>query len=113
MLALLLKRGAHALFRLHQARPADLRRGQRLGKNDRLVVWRKPSQRPRNLSKALGQTIPEQLSVRVLRVDLHVPGFRVRSVTLVTTLLDPKEYPAEELACLYVERWRVECKRPV
>jgi hypothetical protein len=26
----------------------------------------------------------------------------------VTTLLDPKEYPAEELARLYAERWRIE-----
>jgi IS4 transposase len=108
LLALLRERCVHGLFRLHQARPADLRRGKRLGKNDRLVVWLKPSQRPRYLSKALWKAIPERLSVRVLRVNLHVPGFRVRSVTLVTTLLDPKEYPAEELAYLYVERWRVE-----
>jgi len=108
LLALLLERCVHGLFRLHQARPADLRRGKRLGKNDRLVVWLKPSQRPSYLSKALWKAIPEQLSVRVLRVNLHVPGFRVRSVTLVTTLLDPQKYPAEELAYLYVERWRVE-----
>jgi Transposase DDE domain len=46
--------------------------------------------------------------VRVLRFSLPVPGFRVRSVTLVTTLLDPEKYPAEELAHLYAERWRVE-----
>jgi hypothetical protein len=108
LLAQLLLGGVHALFRLHQARPADLRQGKRLGKNDRLCVWRKPWLRPRYLPKALWNKIPAQLSVRVLRVNLYVPGFRVRSVTLVTTLLDPKEYPAQELAWLYVERWRVE-----
>lgn len=108
LLALLLRRGVHGLFRLHQARPADLRKGKRLGKQDRLFTWDKPWQRPRYLPQLLWQAIPQQLSVRVLRFSLHVPGFRVRSVTLVTTLLDPKEYPAEALAWLYAERWRVE-----
>ncbi len=108
LLALLLMRGIHCLFRLHQARPADLRKGKRLGKKDRLFTWDKPVQRPRYLPKVIWKAIAQQLSVRVLRFSLHVPGFRVQSVTLVTTLLDPKEYPAEELARLYAERWRVE-----
>jgi IS4 transposase len=108
LLALLLVRGVHCLFRLHQARPADLRKGKRLGKKDRLFTWDKPAQCPRYLPKAVWKTISKQLSVRVLRCSLPVPGFRVRSVTLVTTLLDPQKYPAEELARLYAERWRVE-----
>jgi hypothetical protein len=39
LLASLLARGLHCLFRLHQARPADLRKGKRLGKKDRLFTW--------------------------------------------------------------------------
>src|SRR5690606_37433896 len=35
-------------------------------------------------------------------------GFRAFEVPLVTTLLDPQLYPAEELAQLYFDRWRVE-----
>ncbi len=103
-------RGAHGLFRLHQRRPADLRKGKRLGKNDRLMVWSKPWlwQRPRYLSKAIWQRIAQQLSVRVVRFTLAVPGYRAQSVTLVTTLLDAHAYPAEELARLYVRRWRIE-----
>jgi hypothetical protein len=110
LLALLLLRGAHGLFRLHQRRPADLRKGKRLGKNDRLMVWRKPWlwQRPRYLSKAIWKLIPQELSVRVVRFTLTVPGFRTQSVTLVTTLLDARAYPAEELARLYARRWRIE-----
>jgi hypothetical protein len=108
LLALLLGRGVHCLFRLHQARPADLRKGKRLGKKDRLFTWDKPVLRPRYLPKAIWKTISKQLSVRVLRFNLHVPGFRVHSVTLVTTLLDPEKYSAEDLAKLYAERWRVE-----
>ena len=110
LLALLLRRGAHSLFRLHQRRPADLRKGKRLGKNDRLMVWRKPWlwQRPRYLSKAIWKRIPREVSVRVVRFTLAVPGFRAQSVTLVTTLLDAQAYPAEELARLYARRWRIE-----
>jgi hypothetical protein len=110
LLALLLGRGAYGLFRLHQRRPADLRQGKRLGKNDRLMTWRKPWrwQRPRYLSKAIWKGIPMELTVRVVRFSLAVPGFRAHSVTLVTTLLDPVAYPAEELARLYARRWQIE-----
>jgi len=108
LMSLLLARAAHCLFRLHQARPADLRQGKRLGKNDRLVVWRKPLVRPAYLSKSAWKRIPEQLAVRVLRFSLPVPGFRPQSVTLVTTLVDPKAYPAQQLAELYARRWRIE-----
>lgn len=110
LLALLRLCGAHSLFRLHQRRPADLRQGKRLGKNDRLLTWRKPWQwqRPRYLSKAIWKRIPAELSVRVVRFTLAVPGFRTQSVTLVTTLLDPVAYPAEELARLYARRWQIE-----
>jgi hypothetical protein len=108
LLAQLLARKADGLFRLHQARSADLRKGKRLGKQDRLFVWEKPPLRPRYLPKTIWKAVPAKLTVRVLRYSLHVPGFRVRSVTLATTLLDPQEYPAEALAWLYAERWRVE-----
>ena len=110
LLGLLFLRGVHSLFRLHQARPADLRQGKRLGKNDRLMVWRKPWpwQRPRYLPKAVWQLLPKELSVRVVRFSLEVPGFRTQSVTLVTTLLDAQAYPAEELARLYLRRWCIE-----
>jgi hypothetical protein len=108
LLALLLRQGVHSLFRLHQARPTDLRKGKRLGKQDRLFAWDKPWLRPAYLPRFIWKAIPQQIPVRVLRFSLRVPGFRVRSVTLVTTLLDPRKYPAQELAHLYAERWRVE-----
>ena len=110
LLALLWLRRAHSLFRLHQRRPADFRKGKRLGKNDRLMLWPKPWlwQRPRYLSKAVWKCIPQELTVRVVRFTLAVPGFRAQSVALVTTLLDAQAYPAEELARLYARRWRIE-----
>src|SRR5207245_887910 len=79
LLGLLLLRSVHSLFRLHQARPSDLRKGKRLGKNDRLLIWRKPWQRPRYLPNAVCKLIPQQLSVRVVRFILDVPGFLAQS----------------------------------
>lgn len=108
LIALFWERQVHSLFRLHQGRSADLRQGKRLGKNDRLIGWRKPKQKPRYLPKFLWQLLPKELWVRVLRCELNVPGFRSQSVTLVTTLLDAKAYPALELARLYLRRWRIE-----
>ena len=46
--------------------------------------------------------------MRVLRFKLARRGFRPGSVTLATTLLDARAYPAREVAELYVRRWRIE-----
>ena len=110
LMALLWLRKVHSLFRLHHARPQDFRKGKRLGKDDRLLVWRKPDnwQKPRFIPKSLWRRLPTPLSVRMVRFTLQIPGYRTRSVTLITTLLDPKLYPAAELAQLYARRWRIE-----
>ena len=107
-LALFLLGGVGSLFRLHQRRCADLRQGQRLGKNDRLCTWLKPLQKPRWLPHSWWKRIPAQLTVRVIRFKLSSPGYRPTSVTLVTTLLDPERYPASAIIDLYARRWRLE-----
>jgi hypothetical protein len=109
LLALLWRKKVPALLRLHHSRSGDLRRGKRLGKHDRLVVWRKPQNWERRyLSQALWRCLAPELSLRILRYTLRRPGFRTRSLTLVTTLLDPELYPAEQLALLYARRWQIE-----
>jgi hypothetical protein len=108
LMALLERMGVACLFRLHQARPHDMRQGMRLGKKDRLMLWQKPKEKPRYLPISLWRLVPKELIVRVLRVQASVPGFRTKSVTLVTTLSDAQDYPASELAELYLRRWRIE-----
>ena len=108
LLALLLRLGVASLFRLHQRRPADLRQGQRLGKNDRLFTWLKPPQKPRWLPQSWWKKIPAQLTVRIIRFQLSCPGYRPESVTLVTTLLDAQKYPAPDIAQLSARRWKIE-----
>ena len=46
--------------------------------------------------------------MRIVRFTVAHRGFRSRQITLVTTLLDPAAFPAEELAALYGRRWRLE-----
>ena len=50
----------------------------------------------------------QEITVRELRYRVETPGYRVREITLVTTLLDASAYPATDLAELYYKRWRVE-----
>ncbi len=56
------------------------------------MIWRKPVRKPRYLPNTLWKRVPEQLAVRVLRLQLTVPGFRPESITLVTTLTDARGY---------------------
>ncbi len=109
LLALLWQKNVPVLTRLHHARNADLRRGLRLGKEDRLVAWSKPKNWERRyLPWNLWKRLAPELWVRIVRVSLRRPGFRTRTVTLVTTLLDPEVYPAEQIALLYLRRWQIE-----
>ena len=46
VIAELRRRGVDVVFRLHQCRTADFRRGRRLGRADHLVTWPKPPRHP-------------------------------------------------------------------
>ena len=73
-----------------------------------MVEWIKPKQAPEWMTASQYATLPERLVVRELRYPVGQPGFRVREVTLVTTLLDAELYPLEALAELYRQRWQAE-----
>jgi hypothetical protein len=90
------------------ARKADGRRGKRLGKNDWLVVWKKGGSPSAVMTPEEWAKTPDEVTVRIVRGSLHQRGFRVRQVTLVTTLLDPALYPAQEILLAYLRRWRLE-----
>jgi Transposase DDE domain len=107
-IATLLRAGVDTVMRLHQARPHDLRKGKRLGPNDRLVAWQRPRQCPRGCTLTDWRRAPDTLTLRLVYVSVNVPGFRTQSLVVVTTLTDPLAYPAEEIARLYLRRWAVE-----
>lgn len=110
LMAELKARGVDTVFRLHQRRSKDMRRGKRLGKDERLQVWSKPSQRPPH-SPWKGRAwkrLPDRLEVRVARVRVERKGFRTTCLWIATTLSDTKSYPAEKIAELYYRRWSIE-----
>jgi hypothetical protein len=103
------ERGVDSVSRNHQGRKyADVLKP--LGKNDRLVLWRRMarSNRPDWMDEEDWERMPDTLVVRRLTVAIDIPGFRSKSLEIVTTLLDPKAYPADAIAALYRRRWAVE-----
>ncbi len=105
-------READGLFRLHAHRDREGSKGasrleRRQGLSDNVLVWTKPK-RPEWMTQEIYDSIPNELRVRVIWYRIEVPGFRVREITLVTTMLGAKEYPLEELVALYRRRWSVE-----
>ena len=118
-LALLQQRGMHGLFPAHHVRivdftprraciePSQVARAKEarglprsrwvksLGRDDQIVQWFKPQNRPQWMSAADWKALPPTLTVREVRRKIARPGFRPLTLTIVTTLLDPKLYPAE------------------
>ena len=107
MIALLVEMHLDCVVRLHQRRHADFRRGQRLGKGDHVVTWRKPD-KPDWMDEATYERMPASLQVREMYVRVQQPGFRTESLIVVTTLTDAEQYRQAEVAELYHQRWLVE-----
>jgi hypothetical protein len=106
-LALLRQRGVDAVVRLHQRRPVDFRTGRRLGKNDHVVIWKKPK-RPAWLDEATYAELPDTLEVRQVRLRGTRPGFRTQTIVVATTLLESREVSRDDLTDLYRMRWHAE-----
>jgi hypothetical protein len=129
-LAMLLGRGVYVVFRMHQkqnvdctpGRPKARRKGayprpqglpsarwvRAHGAEDHVVAWPKPKKRPAWMTEQAYAALAAEILVRELRYRVTTPGYRVREVTLATTLLDAAAYPATELAELSYRRWQVE-----
>jgi len=104
-LALLVSAGIHGIFRAHQKLNIDFTPGRphQLSRSGRGRTKGLPS------SQWIAKLGPmDQIVVRELRYKIARAGFRVREVTLVTTLLDARLYPAEDLAAAYGLRWSIE-----
>ncbi len=104
------ERGVDPVMRNHQRRNKGLTKLKQLGKNDCLVAWHKTPvhSAPKWMSKEQWEHMPDRFTVRQLTVKPNVPGFRVKSLVIVTTLLDHIAFPPSALAQLYLKRWAVE-----
>jgi hypothetical protein len=101
LLCALRERGIDAVFEQYGARrrSADFRSGQRLGCRDHLIVLEKPAIKPHWMSSADYEQTPDSVTVRELRTG---------GITLVTTLLCPKQAGKSALKRLYHDRWHIE-----
>jgi hypothetical protein len=105
---LLQQRGIELVARLNKAnRRADFRRGKRLDRHDHIVRWYKPTS-IRSLDWKTLKALPEYITVRETFIPVAQPGFRTKTIVVVTTLLDHKQTTAEDLATLYRARWNNE-----
>lgn len=107
-LAALQRQGVDAVVRLHASRRADFRRGKRLGSDDHVVLWKKPKGSSPWLSAQARAEMPQELALREVRVQVKIPGYRDRTLVVVTTLTDPAQWSREDIAELYQQRWQAE-----
>jgi hypothetical protein len=107
MIALLQQCGVDAVFRMHQLRHYDFRRGRRLGRADHLAQWLRPA-RPAWMDPATYAAMPESLTVRELHFPIDEPGCRTQEVVVATTLLDDSAYSKADIADVYHQRWQAE-----
>jgi hypothetical protein len=106
-MVMLKQRGVDCVCRFTSHRKADFRRGKRLGQDDHIVKWPKPT-KPRSIDREAYDTLPDFLMIRECRVHVEQPGFRIRTLIIATTLLDADEYTKDDLAQLYRARWNAE-----
>jgi len=113
--ALLLQAGLHGCLRLPRSTVVSGRgqgrhhRQARLGRQDLLVRWQRPARNTLSwLSDRRWQQLPASLTLRQIAFRLRRPGFRTQWAWVITTLLDPLAYPAQEIVDLYARRWQIE-----
>lgn len=127
-LALLQQKKMHGLFPVQHVRLVDFRHNRphtcggknaikgmprsrwikSLGKKDQLVEYFKPKQKSLWMTQEEHEKLPESIIVRELRRTVRRPGLGKVTLTMATTLLDARKYPADELMELRLRRWDVE-----
>jgi hypothetical protein len=127
-MALAVKNKLHCVFPAHHLRTVDFKKGRphcgegknrvagmptsrwikSLGKEDQLVEYFKPKTRVKWMTQSEWDALPASIIVREIRRPVRRPGLGKITVTLVTTLLDPKKYPSMEVVELRLTRWSVE-----
>jgi hypothetical protein len=126
-LALLIAAGLHGLFPVQHCRIVDFTPNRRhvpehhpnpglprsrwvrsLGNEDQIVEYFKPRQKPAWIGQEQYDQLPDSIRVREFRRTVTTPSGKKRRLAMVSTLLDPLAYPAEELTELRRRRWDVE-----
>jgi hypothetical protein len=130
---MLKKQELHGLFPNHHKRIVDFKKGRphtregnntvagmprsrwikSLGRGEQLVEYFKSENKPRWMSEQEYESSPESIIVRELRRTVVRPGLGKITITLVTTLLDPKAYPVADLLELRLRAGTAKAKPPL
>lgn len=104
--------GSHFVSRPHPGRKIDFRKGEKIGRDERLVIWVKPAQQPSGslLARDEWDALPPSMEVRIIRVRGRDREGSRESKYVVSTLLNAAAYPAGEVASLYLHRWDIEVR---
>lgn len=101
-------KGVDSVMRNHQRRSTGQRQIKRLGRRDSLVQWSRTGKCPKWIPKSVWDAMPNVMTVRQIDLRVDIDGFRTEKILIVTTLLDPKAYPASDFTDLYRKRWLAE-----
>jgi hypothetical protein len=104
---LFIKAEVDVAFPINSSRNYDFRKGEKLGKKDHLVQWKKPA-RPEWMDEKTYGDFPDYITMREVAVNSSRAGFRQMSRVMVTTFLDPACVSKKDLSELYDYRWIVE-----
>ncbi len=53
--------------------------------HDRLILWTKPKQKPKDISQDDFDSLPKDLVLREIHYYICIPGFRSEEISVVTT----------------------------
>lgn len=108
------QRNVQTVMRLHQMRAKGftLRKGKRIGSNERLVTWNKAKKKPKHsdLSDAEWDELEDNIQMRLIACWYVDRNGKKKRLILATTLLDHREYDWLDITNLYASRWDIELR---
>ncbi|WP_411847767.1 IS4 family transposase [Roseibacillus persicicus] len=106
------KQGAHCVMRLNSRRDEalDWRKGKRVGRHERVLTLSRPAFSRTGITGEQWENLPEELTVRIIRMNYEDRAGKKKRMTIVTTLIDSSKYDGMELHSLYAKRWEIEVR---
>lgn len=107
-------KGIECVMRLHQMREKGytLRKGKRIGKNERLVTWIKPKVKPKtsDLTQTQWDELDSEIEMRMVVFNYEDRNGEKKRMILATTLLDNVTYDWLSIVNIYATRWDIELR---
>lgn len=107
LIAFLIQIGVDIVCASDGRREVNFKKGCTIGMGDHIVKWKKP-RRPEWMDKDTYYNLPNLIELRETRVVLERPGFRSKTIILISTLRDTRRVSPSDLSELYGFRWFIE-----